>query len=173
MLYKVVYLPWRARVFFLKYANVDMAEKFVPFLGDAKTFFKNREEERFQFYFLQETAQKLPQKDLRLTVMGGIMWVDIVSIKAQEEFEKKIPLEIDRHHNKEFPEWYPVRASFVMSPSTEYWKTRRTSTMKFMSINELSKYHSSALRAIDHIIEKLKSSSKFEISSINRVIVMH
>lgn len=169
-LYRLLYLPWKARRHFSKYKNVDMIENYIPFLGDLKTILDYRRDNKFQFYFVEETALNKPDKDLRLTILGANITLDVITIKAQDEFEKLVPMEIDRHHNRYYPAWYGLKGSFALTHSTEYWKTRRTSALKLMNMNALSKYHPKIVKIVDDVIGSLNINTPSDFSTATKAI---
>lgn len=152
------------RRYFKKYANVSMTEKFYPLLGDIVRIFQRRKENVFQFYDHMEVALEQPDKDMKLMQLGSYITMDMISIKAQEELEQSIPSHVDRYHSKYLPLWYGTKGSFVLDPSTDNWKHRRLSTVKLISLNQLSKYLPTILKITDDVINSCPINEEIKFS---------
>ena len=148
-LYLLIYKPWKQRRYYSKFKNVSVSEKFYPIINDVGRVFELEKQNIFRFNDHIELALNRPDIDIKLTQLGSFITLDMISLKAYSEMVKQVPDNIERYHSKHLPMWYGTRDSFALQPTNEYWKTRRFSALKLMSLNYMSKYLPRIIKIVD------------------------
>jgi len=153
-----------------KYKNVEMTDKFYPFLGDLKPIMEYQKSNIFVFYDYIKCALEKPEKDLKLVQLATFSCISAISPRAREEFERLIPTKIDRYHCKLFPMGYGLAGSLPLIPSTENWKDRRTTFMKMIGLNSISSYVPMMIQTTDEVMNKWKINERIDISNTVKTI---
>lgn len=78
--------------------------------------------------------------DMRIWQFGNKRIIDIVSLKAVEEFISLIPSKIDRDPQKDFPAGKLSDDSFLTHCSDESWAERRAQVARKLSLNTSSQH---------------------------------
>ena len=138
----------------MKYANVECSDKFYPFLGDIKVMLNRIAKNEYVFQDFIESAIERPEKDIKVHQLGSLANFYILSIRARDEFERLISNKVDRYPSKEFPLSYPMTGSIIFLESTEDWRDRRTSLMKLIGLNSVSKHAPMMIQTTDEIMNK-------------------
>ena len=101
LVYLLIFKPYMARKRYSKYKNVTMADKFYPIAGEAKLFEENSKLRKPNLHhYYMDAVSKGSSVDLRLTQYGPIQKIDVLSVKALNEFEKLVPHKIDREGDR-------------------------------------------------------------------------
>lgn len=164
-LYIYIYKPYRTWSHFKKYDNVEVTSKFYPVLGNYALMKKRIQNKEYQFWDYNDTVINRPHKDMILFQFGTQCNVDLLTIRAVEEFDKLVPESIDRVEYPQGPIWYGTRGSILQMASTEYWKERRTSSIKLIGINQISCYLITMFQSCDMWLDSWKIDDPINFSS--------
>ena len=140
IVYEFIYRPWRIRQRYKKYKNVIMNKEFYPMLGDLHLIDKNVKENKSAFSHYYTEVLEHENCDLRIVQFGADTNMNVISVRAFEEFERHVPKHIDRFNQKDLPNANLTPGSLVCTKTDEIWKQRRKEVAAAIGIKECSKY---------------------------------
>ena len=78
-----------------------------------------------------------------------------------------------RYHSTYFPLWYGTRGSFLLTKSDDYFRSRRTNSIKMLSLNAISEYVPIMLESCDEVLQKWKVGQPINFSFQNKEIAFN
>ena len=166
ILYEFIYLPLRTRMKYRSYKNVQMTQKYYPFLGDVALITNNVKEKKGKFHHFIEEALQNKGIDLRVNQLASFSIFDVCSVKALDQFEKLVPSKIDRSVTFGFPLHNIIGGSLGASFSDEKWTKRRKEMTKHIGINFCSKHIPMMIKTIDKNIEESPLNEEISLTSL-------
>ena len=140
IVYKFIYKPYTARLFYKKFPNIVMSKKFVPFLGEHTRIKQAAKENKYRMSWIAENKIDNPHADIALICVKDTWYYHIMSPQAVNEFLKHVPHKIDRYPYEVGGVSKLCTGAFSQIFSNQSWKQRRESIFKFMGINYSSKF---------------------------------
>ena len=78
-----------------------------------------------------------------------------------------------RFHSTYFPLWYGTRGSFLLTKSDDYFRSRRTNSIKVLSLNAISEYVPLMLESCDEVLKKWEIGEPINFSFQNKEIAFN
>ena len=164
--------PYRKRMYYSKYQDVSMTDKFYPLTGDFTVISRDYiEKGRYLGHYLRDFAlMKNPPK------MSLIQWAKHSQISVNDpelltELDKRVPSFLDREpiDNSGFGR-VGGTGGIGQIPSNESWKERRETFMKVIGINYASRYIPTFVKYLKFNLDKIKPGIIADVSQLANTI---
>ena len=143
-----------------------MAERFVPMLGDLSSVVQNQKENKSKFHHFIDESLENRQFDLRLLIVGSLVFLDVCSIQALDELERLIPSVIDRDEMKGLPLGNLIGGSVAGTRSDEKWVRRRKEMAKLIGLGCCSRHVPMMIETMDKYFEEVPLNQEIDITKL-------
>ena len=162
--YEFVYLPWRVRQKYKGFKNVGIQKTYAPVLGDFWTIHNNLKENKFVFQQFIDIPMSKPDTEFYVSQLGQITVFEITNVQSLDEFEQQVPSKIDRYSHKGDPLGNLGEGSFGLLETDWQWKERKSTAMRTIGVNQISKFIPMIIESVDEWLSVVKKHERLNLT---------